>query len=207
MSDYILYSREGSGSMVIEAALAMAGARCALKPVSKDDPAALAEVARLNPAAKIPVLILPGGRAVSETMAIILILDELHPEAGLLPRPGTADRPAALQWLAFLASSTYPAALRFFYPDRMTSDKSEAAVSAVNSAAGEALDEDMGKVLAELTHPFLFAAGPTIVDVYALMLADWHGTSLADPRMIRLKQALLAIPAVRTAWLSHDYAV
>ncbi len=206
MSGYVLYSREGSGSMVIEAALAMAGASYQLRPVGKSDADRLAEVAALNPAAKIPVLLLPNGAPVSETMAILIVLDERHPEAALLPPPGSADRPAALQWLAFLATSTYPAALRFFYSERYTADQREPAVEAVKQAAAHDLAADLELVMRALKAPFLFDR-PTIVDVYALMLADWHGSVLSDPRMAALKDALLAMPSIRTAWVNHDYAL
>ena len=205
MSHYTLYYREGSGSMVIEAALLMAGA--SYDRVLVPDNAAQRETGflTLNPAGKIPVLVLPDGTAVAETVAIILVLDETYPAAGLLPSDG-ANRTKALQRLAMLATSTYSHALSFYYPARSTTATDDASISAVAAAAAGNLDADFVTISAALGTPFFFDA-VSIVDVYAMMLADWHAPALKLPKIKALKSAILAVPAIHKAWVAHDYAV
>jgi glutathione S-transferase len=204
---YQLYYNQGSGSMVIEAALAMAGQGYQLESVPDRAAMLSGAVAKLNPAVKIPVLVLPDGHAVSESMAILLVLDERHPEAGLLPPTGSKDRAIALQWLSFLASSIYPAALRFFYADRYTTQHEEAALDALRASASASQDHDFSLFAAALKGPCLFGDTASIVDVYAAMLADWHAPAMQLAPYQALKAAILAHPAIRKAWINHAYAL
>ncbi len=205
MTSYKLYYREGSGSMVIEAALAMAGAAYDLIAVPDKKQQRSEAFLKRNPAGKIPVLVLPDGTPIAETMAILLVLDEAFPKAGLLPPLGSPGRPKALQWLAFMASSTYPAAIRFYYAHRHTTQTEDAAHEAVRLAASATLDEDFAAIMAALKDPFFAGESMSILDVYAAMLADWHGPAMKDGRMQRLKAGILENPAVHIAWLSHEY--
>jgi glutathione S-transferase len=207
MAEFQLYYREGSGSMVVEAALALAGADYRLVHVPDKAQQRTGIVASLNPAAKIPVLVLPDGHAVSETMAILLLLDEMFPGAGLMPLPGSPDRGLALQWLAFMACSTYPKALQFYYAERFTVATDQAALDAVRAAAASALDHDMGLITKALRGPYFLGAKLSILDVYAAMLADWHAPAMELPVFLDLRGAILDNPAVRKAWISHDYAM
>jgi glutathione S-transferase len=207
MAPFQLYYREGSSSMVIEAALATIGAEYVLVPVSDKDKESGGILARLNPAAKIPVLVLPDGTAVSESMAILMLLDEIYPAANLMPKPGSTDRAFALQWLAFMASSTYPKALQFYYAARYTTATDQPGIDAVRDAAGEALGHDLGLIAKAIRGPYFLGGTWSILDVYAAMLADWHAPAMAQPLFQALRSAIVAHPAIRKAWMGHDYAL
>jgi glutathione S-transferase len=60
------------------------------------------EFLRLNPAAKLPVLV-DGDQVLTESVAIVLYLAEKYPDGGLLPK-NLADRAQAYRWLLFTAT-------------------------------------------------------------------------------------------------------
>ena len=159
----------------------------------------------VNPAGKIPVLMTPEGSTIIESMAILLALDERHQSANLLPASGSLERATALQWLAFLSASTYPSALRFYYPDRYTTGTSSEEIAAVKAAAAKALDADFAILSAALRGPFLLGSTMTITDVYLAMVADWHEPAMELPAIKTLKTAILKNKAVKTAWDNHEY--
>lgn len=202
---YKLYWRAGSGSIVAEAALRLAGAPfegiCVPTKAEQKGDAFLA----INPAGKIPVLVLPSGQTVMETMAILLVVDEHFPQARLMPPVATAERATALQWLALMATSTYGAALRYYYPDRHTDDPSAEAIAAVKKHAAADMDRDFALITAALKGPFLLGETMCAADIYAAMLADWHEPATRLPAMRQLKAELLKSLAVQAAWTSHAF--
>lgn len=206
MASYQLYWRAGSGSMVAEAALRMAAADYVLVEVPTKAEQSEDIFRAINPAGKIPVLITPDGQTIIESMAIVLTLDERHKQAALLPDYATGARATALQWLTFLATSTYPAALRFYYPHRYTADGTPEAIAAVKAAASSAMDADFAIITAAIKGPFLLGSTMTITDVYLAMMADWHSPAMEIAAIQSLKAAMLQNEAVKAAWHNHEFA-
>src|SRR5256886_16938494 len=67
-------------------------------------PAELETFRRINPAAKVPALVLPDGTAVFESAAILIHLTNAHPAADLAPVVGSTAHARFLQWMLFLSS-------------------------------------------------------------------------------------------------------
>ena len=205
MAHYQLYSRAGTASMVVEAALRLTGAGFQNHDVPDRNSQKQSAFLAINPAGKIPVLITPQGQTIFESTAILLVLDERHPEAKLLPPFGTNERAIAVQWLAFMATSTYSAALRYYYPEAFTTDNSDVAITAVKAAGASGMDRDFEILAAALKNPYLLGETMTIADVYLAMLADWHEPAMEIAEMQRLKAEVLKSSAVRAAWGSHEF--
>lgn len=204
---YKLYWRPGSGSLIAEASLVMAGADYAGIEIPQGREPLLAPAFRsINPMAQIPAIVSPDGSVLVETAAIQLTLDERYPQAGLLPRPGTAERATALRWLMFLATAVYPACLRAYYPERYTIDRSQDAIGAVQSAATDELDQLFSVLADAVKGPCLLGDALYVVDVYAAMLADWHPPALEMACFKALRSAVLAHPGVSAAWDRHGFA-
>ena len=205
MGSYKLYWREGSGSLVVEVALALCGVP--FERIRVDTRAGenrKEDFLALNPAGTIPVLVLPNGEAVSETAAILVLLDETHPQAGLLPPLGSAIRAAALRWLMLMATMGYSAALRSYRPERFGGEANEAAHAAI-AAAADAESNKMFAILAgAATGPWLCGEAATIVDVYAAMLADWHAPALELPAIKAIYDGVQVHPAIGPAWKRHE---
>jgi glutathione S-transferase len=54
-----------------------------------------------QPLGRVPAFELDDGTVMFESTAILLQLGDLHPDSGLLPPPGTAERALVYQWLFF----------------------------------------------------------------------------------------------------------
>src|SRR6516225_567017 len=99
---YILYGDKRSGAFSVEAALAEADAPYKFEIVSLDKneqkaPSFLA----INPSGKMPALVLPTGEIVTESAGLLFTIADRHPDSGLLPKPGTAERAQAYRWITF----------------------------------------------------------------------------------------------------------
>jgi glutathione S-transferase len=202
MSGYTLYWKPGSGSMVVEAALRMIGV--AFDAVEVDDTADTAFLA-LNPAGKVPVLKLACGPVIAESAAILISLDDMFPEARLLPPRGRSGHVKAVQWLIFMATNIYPACLRYYYPGRHTTDPTPQAAEAIRSQAALDMDRDFARLAAVVQGPFLTGQTMTITDVYAAMLADWYDPAKNTPEIKALVGRVLENPAVSDAWRHHGF--
>jgi glutathione S-transferase len=202
MSGYTLYWKPGSGSMVVEAALRMIGV--AFDAVEVDDTADTAFLA-LNPAGKVPVLKLACGPVIAESAAILISLDDMFPEARLLPPRGRSGHVKAVQWLIFMATNIYPACLRYYYPERHTADPAPEAAEAIRSQAALDMDRDFARLAAVVQGPFLTGQTMTITDVYAAMLADWYDPAKDTPEIKALVGRVLENPAVSDAWRHHGF--
>jgi GST-like protein len=60
----------------------------------------------------------PDGSVMTESAAILLALDEAHPDARLMPPLGSPERRSALRWLLFIATEIYPLIEMSDYPHR-----------------------------------------------------------------------------------------
>lgn len=91
---HIVYGSAGSGSVPIEAALTLIGARYEVigESVVRDSPR-YPEVFKVNPLSQVPVLILPSGEVMTESAAILIWLADGHPDAQLAPGPRTRSAP------------------------------------------------------------------------------------------------------------------
>src|SRR6476619_3836042 len=113
---YTLYYSPGSASMVVHLALLEIGVPYRLELVdvhagAQRDPAYLA----LNSQGVVPTLVIDGA-PMSESAALLMVLAERHPAAGLAPPPGSPERQLWYRWVVYL-SNTLAATYRFwFYP-------------------------------------------------------------------------------------------
>lgn len=99
----------GCGSAVAEAAFALAGIPLEFEEVdyAAESPTR-ARLLAVNPLGQVPALVLPDGSVLTESLAIVHYVDDLAPEAGLVPRAGEPARAAFLRWSTFLVGALYP---------------------------------------------------------------------------------------------------
>jgi glutathione S-transferase len=170
------------------------------------EPADLEAFRRISPAAKIPVLMLPDGAVVSESAAILIHLTNAHPAAGLAPAPGSSAHAQFLQWMVFLSANMYEAVLRFFYPDRYSTD-GEAAASRIRSRALDDWSRHLETVHAALS-PYVLGAQISAADFYLYMLAGWYpdDPALASrlPKLGRHAELVRSRPATRRVGAANE---
>ena len=100
---YTLYYSPGTASLVVHLALLEIGAPYQLELVdfSKQEQRSAAYL-RLNPQGTVPALLIDG-KPYAESVALLMMLADRHPQARLAPPVGTARRNECYQWLAYFA--------------------------------------------------------------------------------------------------------
>jgi glutathione S-transferase len=162
----------GTAAMAPHAALAEAGADYTLALVEADDdghrPSAYLA---LNPWGQVPTLE-DGDLVLTESVAIMLHLADRFPAAGLGPPVGTRARSELYRWLAYLSSTVQMTYMRWFYPERFTTDGEGAA--AVHDCASASLRRHIDWIDGELaTRPWLVGDERTGADLFLFMLTRW----------------------------------
>jgi glutathione S-transferase len=126
---------------------------------------------RLNPAGKVPTLIIDG-EAHAETAALLMMIAEAHPGLGLVPAPGSPERFGFLQLYFYLANTLQPAFRAWFYPHEPAGPDQRDAVMA---HAREAIEEAWSRIDAMLEgkESYLFGDEMTVADYLLVMLMRW----------------------------------
>ena len=204
---YLLYGARGSGSCAIECALAEIGADCEVRKLSlRNDEQRGAEYEAVNPQRKVPALVIDGDQLLTESVAILLTLEERHPEAGLLPPKGTVGRANALRWLLFTATEIYPIVEINDYPERFATDPAE--TDAMRERAREIWRTRWLLVEENVSgEPYLSGDGFSLTDIYLAVVSRWAQQNAWRPTHIpkveRLTEAVAARPAIAPVWARH----
>lgn len=175
-----LHYYPGNANLAPHVVLEELGSKYALSLVDRTVNAQTSpEYLALNPAGRIPVLV-DGELVIFETAAIVLHLVDTHPQAGLAPPVGTAERARFYQWLMYLTNTVQAEAHAFFYPAEHTTAAGDAA--AVKAKADARLTAMFALLDRELAArgPYLLGANYSALDPYLAMLVRW-GRFLADP--------------------------
>jgi len=204
---YCLYSAPGAGSIAPEVMFEEAGIRYRTVPINLAAGEHLeADYLAINPAGQVPALRLPDGSLMTESAAMVLLIGERHPEAGLVPGNDQPERPTFLRWLLFMATAVYPAMLRINHTERFTTDAD--GMPAVREAALSSLVNQFTLLdQAVAGDPWFLASGYSALDIYLAMLADWHPQPkelLAECRSVaRLCEATEQRPAFARVMARH----
>jgi len=204
---YTLYGSRRSGSLTVELTLAVLGLPADLVEVDLHTNAQRqAAYAAINPQRKLPCLVTPEGEILTETLAILLILDERHPGAGLLPPPASTERASALRWLTFIATELYPVVEINDYPERF----------APCPATTAQLRETARKIWRErwlivennfAGEPFFLATGFSLCDIYIAVVSRWAQQDAWRPsnlpKVEALTRAVAHLASLDSVWRRH----
>ena len=202
---YRLYGRRGAGSLAPQILLEEIGAPYEIHWVNKT-PAEIEALRRINPAGKIPTLVLPDGTPLAESAAMILHLTSAHPDAGLAPRAGTTAHARFLQWMVFLSANLYETCLRYYYSERY-STAGAAAAPAIKAQALADYAAHLERLHGELS-PFVLGETLSAADPYLHMLAGWYPEDVVPlaarlPKLAQHAELLRRRPAVARAERDH----
>jgi glutathione S-transferase len=200
---YKLYGRANAGSLAVQIALEEIGAPYDLIWVGRTA-AEVEAFRRINPTAKVPALVLPDGTPVFESAAILIHLTDAHPTAGLAPVAGSTAHARFLQWMLFLSSNVYEAALRSYYPERY----STAGPAAAAQIKAQAVDDYARQLIHGALSPYVLGERLSAADPYLHMLAGWYpgdatALSLRLPKLAQHAELLRRRPATRKAEQDH----
>ena len=176
---YTLYYAPGAASMAVhwmllELSVSFETVRVDLESGAQRDPAYL----KLNPAGRVPTLVVDG-QPYGESVALLMLLAERHPEAGLAPAPGDPQRAKWLQTMVYLANTLLPAMRDWFYADK---DGAPAGAGAVRDLARSRIEGTWPRLADQLSdgRACLFGAKPGAADFLAAMLMRWS-RNMAHP--------------------------
>jgi GST-like protein len=203
MSKYHLIASKGTGSMIVEAALALSGLPYEVEEISYGEPGPQRDrLLAFNPLGQVPTLLLPDGRTMTESAAIILHLADEAPHAGLAPAAQDATRPMFLRWLAFIVAAIYPTFTYGDEPARWTGDE----------ASGKHLRQATDEHRKELwfyfsSHnpckPWVLGDPFSALDLYVAVMNMWR----PGPAWFRQETPALAAIAGRVAQLEPLHEV
>ena len=204
---YRVYGQERSGSAIVELALAELGVpyecvRISLEAAEQRR----AEYAAINPERKLPTLVAPGGEILTESLAILLTLNERFPVAELLPSFATLAGARALRWLTFVATELYPVVEIVDYPERFAPAGGD--VEEVRAIAKNLRRKRWLIVERQVEgDPYFLAEGFSGIDIYIAVVSrwgqqeDWRPQNL--PRIEKLTAAVAERPALGALWRRH----
>lgn len=204
MSNVELHGCRGCGSAVVEALLERAGVEFVYHEVEPWQPGPAAEALKaVNPLAQVPTLKLSDGTVMTESAAIIVLLDDSYAAARILPARGDPRRAPVLRWMAFIAGNMYPAISVGDFPERWVN--SDPARAELKDGAVERLKTYWTTLEQALQPaPYLSGSAMTALDVYAAMLSRWRpGRAWVDQHCPRLAAALALTeqdPIVARVW-------
>ena len=171
---YRLLGCRGCGSFIVEAAFRLADIPYDFEEVDYDSPGpARDRLFALNPLGQVPTLVLPDGSVMTESAAIMLMVDDMAPDAGLVPAPGSSERNPFLRWLVFLVAAVYPT---FTYGDNAEKWLPD---SADASALREATDRRRERLWREVEtaidpHPWFLGSRFSALDIYVGAMVHWR---------------------------------
>lgn len=168
---------------------------------------------KLNPNGLIPVLV-DGDLVLYETAAICLHLGDTHPQAGLVPPVGTAERAHFYKWLMWLTNTLQATLITYFYPERSVAPGNAAGAAEVKAQAelrvGGLLDQ-LDAELARHGGPWFAGEKYSALDPYVFTLCRWtrnfqSPAARTRPHLGPYLQRMLARPAVLKVFETEQIA-
>ncbi|MGB5354080.1 MAG: glutathione S-transferase family protein [Woeseia sp.] len=208
---YQLYGDIGSGSAIVEMALAEIRADVQLREVPlKENAQKARKYAAINPQRKLPCLITPDGETLTESAAILLALDDRHRDSELLPT-APEQRALAYRWLIFMAAELYPLIEIVDYPERFQPEGEDtpAARRKVLTAHMEAMWQRRFLIVERAIggDPWFLPGGFSALDIYVSVLSRWtrpeEFRKRELPKVERIAAKLAKRRRVNAVWRRH----
>lgn len=204
MTKWRVLASKGCGSAIVEAALVIAEAPYERVEIDYESPAGKAVLLERNPLAQVPTVIAPDGLALSESAALVQIVDELAPQAGLLPPVGDPLRREALRWLVFFVAAIYPT---FTYGDNPAKWGSGEPLKAATNAHREALWRHLEGVA---RGPWFLGSRLSALDLYVAVMANWRpGRAWFGehaPKLDAIARAVERDPRLAEVWRVNGFS-
>jgi GST-like protein len=193
----------GCGSAIVEAALVLAKIPYSREEVDYSTPDGHNKLVEINPLAQVPTVVLPDGTVMTESAAIVLYIDGLVPELGLVPSVRDPLRRELLRWLMFLVAAVYPT---FTYGDEPRKWVGE------NGENLRASTDEHRKSLWRLVEgavrgPWFLGDTPSALDIYVSVMTRWRpGREWfreACPRLYKIATAVDADERLQGVWATN----
>ena len=201
---YRLYGNPGWGSVLVEAQFAWYGLD--YETIEAGDvftsAAARDGLARLNPLAQVPVLMLPDGTVMTESAAITLYLADITGSDDLVPAARAAERAAFLRWLIFLVANIYPT---FTFADDPSRFIAAAETRDAYRTAVDAHAQKLWRIVEEHARaPWFLGERFSALDIYVCAMTRWRPQRLwfaaNTPKLAAIALAADDLPNLAPVW-------
>lgn len=199
MDRHLLLGGKGCGNAIVEAAFALAGVPLDLEMVdySAGSPTR-ARLLEVNPLGQVPALVLPDGSVMTESLAMIQYLNDLAPQAGLIPLPGSVERTRFLRWSTFIVAAIYPTFTYGDEPAKWVEDVDGA--KQLRESTDRHRQNLWQQLEAEAGQPWFLGERRTALDVYIAVMTRWRPGILwftkRTPKLVAIAQKTTATPEV-----------
>ena len=171
---YTLYGTPGWGSVIVEAQLAWYGLPFKFENVGDlfESGEARARLAKVNPLAQIPTLVMPDGSVMTESAAITLYLADVAPANSLAPGGDDPARPQFLRWLVFLVANIYPTFTYADDPKRFVAG--DEAAKTFRDSVDTYAQRLWGQVNDAAAAPWFMGERFSALDIYVAVMTRWR---------------------------------
>ena len=192
----------GCGSAIVECAFALAGVPVQYEEVDYSTGSATRErLLAVNPLGQVPALVLPDGSVVTESLAMIQLVDDLAPKAKLVVHAGEADRAAFLRWSTFIVSALYPTWTYGDEPAKWVEDTDGA------KQLRESTDRHRKALWTQVEEaaqgPWFLGERFSCIDLYIAAMTNWRPGRkwfvANTPKLLAIAERAAALPKVREA--------
>lgn len=206
MEKALLLGSKGCGNVIVESALALTGVPFDYEEVDYAVGSPTRDrLLSVNPLGQVPALVLPDGRVMTESLAMLHYLDDLQPAAGLIPPRGDPTRPEFYRWAVFLVAAIYPT---FTYGD-------DTAKWVPNKDGAKELRESTNshrenlwrQVEAAAKGPWFLGEKMSALDLYIMPMTYWRPGrkwfAANTPKLYAIAEKAAAQPAVAPLLKKH----
>jgi GST-like protein len=204
---FLLYGAAGSGSVPVEAALTLLDVPYTVVEAPTWEGDEVRErVAAVNPMRQVPALVLPSGEVITESAAILIWLGDLHPEAGLAPRPEDPERAQYLRWMTYIPAAIYSMFWVRDEPSRLAADAAHE--ESIKARTAERIAECWRMMDAQVSpRPYLTGERLGLLDIYVTVVSRWTPRRTRfyaeAPRMAEVVRRVDAEPRLRALWAAR----
>ena len=174
MKKPLLLGCQGCGSAIVQFAYALAGLPFDYEEVDYSTGSPTRDrLLAVNPLGQVPALVLPDGRVVTESLAILHLVNDAAPAAGLIPPAGDPSRVAFYRWAVFLVASVYPT---FTYGDdaKKWVGGDEAAGKALRSSTDLQRQASLRQLEEACGAPHFLGERFSAIDLYLAAMSFWR---------------------------------
>lgn len=202
----VLLGCKGCGNAIVECAFALAGLPldCEEVDYSPGSPTR-GHLLAVNPLGQVPALVLPDGRVLTETLAMIHHVHDRAPHARLVPGPGDATRGDFYRWAVFLVAAVYPTFTYGDDPRKWVSD--EAGAKQLRESTDRHRESLMRTLEAVASAPWFLGRQACAIDLYLAAMTRWRpGRKWYEanaPGLVAIAERAAALPAVAPVVARH----
>ncbi len=199
MKNHVLLGCKGCGNAIVEMAFTVAGVPLDCEEVDYGNGSPTrARLLEVNPLGQVPTLLLPDGRILTESLAMIHYVNDLAPKAGLIPAKADAERVAFLRWSSFFIAALYPTWTYGDEPARWVEDTQGAkqlreSTDTHRKVLWMQLEEVAGQ-------PWFLGERFTAIDLYVAAMTRWRPGAAwfarNTPKLVAIAQKTSATPKV-----------